>query len=682
MNIRSNAFVLLLAGTVVGHAQAPAKLALKPGDHIAIIGNTLPDRMQHSGYLETLLYAREPQLDLVVRNLAVAGDEIVTRHRSENFGSPDDWLKKTEADVIFAFFGFNESFKGYAGLEKFRADLDKFLKHTLASNYSGKGAPGLVLFSPIANEKHVDPNFPDPQPNKGNLSDYTAAMAEVARANGVPFVDLFGPSQQLYAEAAKQGRSLTINGLHLSDAGDKLLAPVIFHELFGEPAPTANYEKLRAAVNEKNAQWHARYRTVDGYNVYGGRSKLSYESGKGGPKISNYQILQQDDSNLPPVDQLKSNKPGDQPDETHTFLGGEAAIAKMTVHSGMKVNLFASEEQFPELVNPVQMAWDTKGRLWVSAWRNYPERTPDSKQGDSLLIFEDTKGDGRADRCTHFIDDLNAPTGFQFYKDGLLLMQAPDLWWLRDTNGDNRADALERLLMGMDSADSHHTANALCLDPGGAVYLSDGVFHRTQVETASGPVRNDDAAIYRFEPRTGKFETYIPYGFANPHGRVFDYWGNDLVTDATGNANYFGPAFSGHLDYPAKHPAMKEFWNRPSRPCPGTGLLTSRHFPEEFQGNFLNCNVISFQGIYRVKVSEEGSGLRGETLEPLISSSDPNFRPSAVNVGPDGAIYFCDWHNPIIGHMQHHIRDPNRDHQHGRIYRITYQGRALLKPAT
>jgi hypothetical protein len=107
--------------------------------------------------------------------------------------------------------------------------------------------------------------------------------------------------------------------------------------------------------------------------------------------------------------------------------------------------------------------------------------------------------------------------------------------------------------MGIDSADSHHTANSLCLDPGGAIYLSDGVFHRTHVETALGPVRNNDGAIYRFEPRTGKFETYISYDFANPHGRVFDYWGNDLVTDATGNNNYFGPAFSGHIDYPAKH---------------------------------------------------------------------------------------------------------------------------------
>ena len=87
----------------------------------------------------------------------------------------------------------------------------------------------------------------------------------------------------------------------------------------------------------------------------------------------------------------------------------------------MKVNLFASEQQFPELVNPVQMAWDTKGRLWVAAWLNYPERTPTSKKGDSLLVLEDTDGDGKADKCTPFLDDLNCPTGFQFYKDGVLL---------------------------------------------------------------------------------------------------------------------------------------------------------------------------------------------------------------------------------------------------------------------
>ena len=711
-------FLLLLVEGTTARA-ADAVIQLKSGDHISIIGNTLADRMQHGGWLETFIVAKFPKHDFVFRNLAVAGDEVVMRHRSENFGTPDDWLTKTKADVIFAFFGFNESFGGDAGLDKFKQDLDKFLKATKAKNYSSNGAPLVVLFSPIANEKLSDPNQPDPSANNANLQKYTTAMAEVAKANDVPFVDLFTVSQRLYAQAAKSGRALTFNTLHLTETGDKFLAQEIFETLFNEKAPSVNIEKLRAAVNEKNIEWHARYRTVDGYNVYGGRSQLDFPTaGKGSPKITNYDIMQEemsqrdvktanrdkrvwavarggdlkvDDSNLPPVKTLQSNKPDISP-----FLGGEEAIKRMTVPKGCKVTLFASEEQFPELVSPVQMAFDTKGRLWVAAWPNYPERTPTSTVGDKLLVFEDTNNDGKADKVTTFLDDLNCPTGFQFYKDGVLVMQAPDLWFVRDTDGDGKADWKERVLMGMDSADSHHTANSMVLDPGGATYLSDGVFHRTQVETAIGPVRNNDGCIYRFEPLTGKFERYVAYGFANPHGRVFDYWGNDIITDATGNESFFGPAFSGFLDAPAKHPPMKQFWNRPSRPCPGTGILSSRHFPEEFQENFLNCNVIGFQGIYRVKVSEDGAGLKGETLgvtkiqnakgkevekiEGLVSSDDPNFRPSAVGVAPDGSVYFCDWAKELIGHMQHHIRDPHRDKSHGRIYRMTYEGRPLLKP--
>nr|MBP9900776.1 HEAT repeat domain-containing protein [Verrucomicrobiota bacterium] len=497
------------------------------------------------------------------------------------------------------------------------------------------------------------------------------------------------------------------NTLHLTEAGNQALAPEILQALFNTTPPAGKLEKLHAAVNDKNSEWHARYRTVDGYNVYGGRSKLEFPvAGKDSPKITNFDVMQDemsqrdvktanrdrrvwavakggdlkvDDSNLPPVKTLQSNKP-----EVAPFLSGEEAIKHMTVAKGCKVTLFASEEQFPELVSPVQMAFDTKGRLWVAAWPSYPERTPTSTVGDKLLVFEDTNGDGKADKVTTFLDDLNCPTGFQFYKDGVLVMQAPDLWFVRDTNGDGKADWKERVLMGMDSADSHHTANSMVLDPGGATYLSDGVFHRTQVETALGPIRNDDAAIYRFEPRTGKFERYAPYGFANPHGRVFDYWGNDIITDATGNESFFAPAFSGHLDYPAKHKGMQQFWKRPSRPCAGTGMISSRHFPAEFQGNFLNCNVIGFQGIFRVKVTEEGSGLKGETIEDLVKGDNekiPNFRPSAVGVAPDGSIYFCDWAKELIGHMQHHIRDPHRDKSHGRIYRITYEGRPLLQPA-
>ena len=598
-------------------------------------------------------------------------------------------------------------------MPQFKQDLDKYLKDTLAQNYSGKGSPRIVLFSPIANEKLPDPNYPGSVGEQRQHQALRRRDARNCRRKSCAICrSVSNRRGKLYAEGAARHQPLTINEIHLSENGDK--APGADHvssQCSAPTRPTGDFEKLRAAINAKNWQWHARYRTVDGYNVYGGRSHEAYESPRGGPQRSRtIQIMQEEMTRNatsspritilavwavaqgrdgPVVQNRQSSARGERfsptiREQTPTGRGstrsGEAAIAKMTVAEHMKVNLFASEEQFPELVNPVQMAWDTKGRLWVSAWRNYPERTPDSKVGDSILIFEDTKGTGHADKCTHFIDDLNCPTGFQFYKDGILLMQAPDLWFVRDTTGGDHANWKERILMGMDSADSHHTTNSMVLDPGGGTYLSDGVFHRSQVETFVGPVRNEDACIYRFEPLTGKFERYAAYGFANPHGRVFDYWGNDLITDATGNNTYFGPAISGHIDYPMKHEGIKQFWERPSRPCPGTAILTSRQFPDEFQGNFLNCNVLGFQGIYRVRVDEDGSGLTGTTLDPIVSSSDPSFRPSGVSFGPDGSMYFMDWSQTLIGHLQHNLRDPNRDHAHGRIYRIVYEGRPLMKP--
>ena len=287
----------------VAEAEPPAKLVLRPGDHIALVGNALPDRMQHDGHFETLVQTRFAEHQLVFRNLAAAGDEVVLRHRSENFGTPDEWLKKVQADVVLAFFGYNESFNGPTGVAKFKTDLEGYLKHLRSQDFSGKGAPRVVLFSPVANEKHQDPNFQDPAVNNANLAIYAAAIAEVALANDVQFVDLFAPSRSLYLDAAKQGRSLTVNGYLLTEAGNKALAPFLFKGLFGEAAPSKDYEKLRASINEKNAVWHSRYRTIDGYNVYGGRSALAYQPDKGGfvsdrnapaPYVSNFKTMQQE----------------------------------------------------------------------------------------------------------------------------------------------------------------------------------------------------------------------------------------------------------------------------------------------------------------------------------------------------------------------------------------------------
>src|SRR5262245_28827000 len=100
------------------HAQPPARLEIRPGDHICLIGNTLADRMQHDGWLETFLQSRFPRHQLVIRNLGFSGDELTLRLRSQDFGSPDRWLGITKADVVFAFFGYNESYAGPAGLDK------------------------------------------------------------------------------------------------------------------------------------------------------------------------------------------------------------------------------------------------------------------------------------------------------------------------------------------------------------------------------------------------------------------------------------------------------------------------------------------------------------------------------------------------------------------------------------
>ncbi|MPY87034.1 MAG: azurin [Luteitalea sp.] len=726
---------LVMAWTMPAGGSAAAPFALQPKDNICIIGNTLGERMQYDGWLETMLQARFPKHELVFRNLAFSGDEVPTRLRSKNFGTTDEWLSgvaepiggyednrlagtKTNADVIFAFFGYNESYAGQAGLNAFKKQLSDWLIHTLAQKYNGASAPRVVLFSPIAHEDLGNPDLPDGKENNQRLELYTKAMSEVAAASNVTFVDLFTPSARLYA-AMKE--PLTMQGVHLNSEGNRQIAQIIDRALFGDPPQYAEalLPRLRQAVVDKNVHWFHRYRVTDGYSTYGDRAFLTFVRGtprnvnanqaakvpKKDVLPSNYDVLQRelpildmmtanrdrriwavargsdldiDDSNtLPPVD-AKTNLPDASP-----FMSGPESIQAMKVGQGLKVELFASEQEFPELVNPVQMAFDTKGRLWVAVWKNYPHWRPKTPMDDKLLILEDTNGDGKADKSTVFAGDLNNPTGFEFYNGGVILAQAPNLVFLKDADGDDRYDMKEILLHGFDSADTHHAINSFTFDPGGALYMQEGVFLRTQVESPWGPTtRQADGGVYRFEPRTWKFETFIPFNFPNPHGHVFDDWGRNIVFDATGGQPYYGPSFSTKKYYPAMETKQAP---KPGdvrvRPVGGAEILSSRHFPEAMQGNLIVLNTIGFRGLLNYKLSEDGAGLQITEVEPILQSADENFRPVDAEVGPDGALYFVDWHNPIIGHMQHNLRDTSRDKLHGRVYRVTYPERPLLKPA-
>jgi glucose/arabinose dehydrogenase/uncharacterized cupredoxin-like copper-binding protein/lysophospholipase L1-like esterase len=748
---RTFRLLMLLSATAVMISMMPAGGAaaapfpLRVGDHICIIGNQLAERMQYEGWLDTMIHARFPRHDIVIRNLGFSGDEIATRLRSKNFGTPDEWLSgkadpiggyqenrlagtNTKADVVFAFFGDNESYAGEAGLAPFKRQLDEWITHTLAQKYNGKSAPRIVLFSPIAHEDLHNPDLPDGREHNARLELYTLVMSQAAAARGVRFVDLFAPTKALYASVTSP---MTIDGVHLNPDGNRRVAEIIDRELFGaRPRPyTERYlSALQKVVADRNFPWFNRYRTTDAFATFGDRAFLTFirtnprdvnparvQFNKEDVLPTNYEVLEREvqvldvltsnrdrqvwraarglgrsdvelkvaDSDTPPFIHAGTNEPGKGPNGAHIYLGGEEAIARMKVGAGLKVQLFASEKEFPELVNPVQLAFDTKGRLWVAAWKNYPHWQPKTPMDDKLLILEDTDGDGKADKRTIFAGDLNNPTGFEFWNDGVILAQAPNLVFLKDTNGDDRYDTKEIILGGMDSADTHHTMNSFTFDPGGALYIREGIFHRSQVETPWGPtVRQADGGVFRFEPRTFKFETYIPMNFPNPHGHVFDQWGRDIVFDATGGQPYYGPSFSTKKYYPAMESTKAP---RPgsvrTRPVGGAELISSRLFPDEMQGNLVVLNTIGFRGLLNYKVTEDGSGLKMTEVEPIIESADENFRPVDAEIGADGALYVADWQNPIIGHMQHNLRDTSRDHLHGRIYRVTAASRPAVTPA-
>ena len=732
---------VMAGGAWVSFREAEAgRLDVQEGDHICIIGGGVADAMQHSGWLETLLHSRFPDRRLVIRNLAYDGDEIELskRLRSADFGTPDQWLSGsapipkpddvkdksavrenrfeltgTKADVIFAFFGSNEAHAGPAGLDAFKKHVEAFIKQTLAQKYNGVDAPKLVMFSPIAHEDLGRPHWTNGKAHNANLALYTDAMEEVCQANGVQCVDLFTPTQESYAKIAEP---LTTDGIHPNERGDREISRIIDESLFGaHPArDPKSLARLQKAVADKNFFWFNRYRVTDGYSTYGGRAWLKFVDGQ-----TNYEVGQREldyldiktanrdrriwataatlaDPNaaLPPVDDVGlpmlipvvTNKPGPLEGGKHEFLSGQDAIGKMKVHSGMKVELVADEGMFPELVNPVAMSFDAKGRLWVAAWESYPHWRPDEPMRDKILILEDTNGDGRTDRVKTFAGDLHNPISFEFWGKGVIVSLAPGIEYLEDTNGDDVYDVRIPLLGGLDTADTHHASNSFTLDPSGSLYFQEGTFHHSQGETPWGPpVRVANGAVFKYEPRTGKFGLYTSYAFANPHGHAFNRWGDDIVVDGTGAVPYWGSVFSTRLDGMDKHSGAPSVYKQRTRPCPGIEFLSSPHFPADLQGNLLVGNVIGFQGIlqYTFKPGADAAAdafSEAVEVEPIISSSDPNFRPADIEMGPDGALYFTDWQNPIIGHMQHNLRDPSRDRTHGRVYRVVMDGKPLVKP--
>jgi len=244
---------------------------IKSGDRVVLLGGTLAERFQYSGWLETRLQFANPGSQITVRNLGWSGDEVGLMPRPLNFGELEDHLGAQKADVILLCFGANESFGGEEKLAIFENDLASLIDRLQAKPFHGGETARLVLVSPTAHEQ-LGPPWPDAGPRNAVLSIYTKAMKKVAEERDLPFIDLFHPTRSLMAENGS-GQPLTINGIHFTDEGCRIVSEVLAIGLgFTDPLPGES-EPVREIVIEKNRQFFLRWRPVNAEYIFGRRNK-------------------------------------------------------------------------------------------------------------------------------------------------------------------------------------------------------------------------------------------------------------------------------------------------------------------------------------------------------------------------------------------------------------------------
>ncbi|MGI9473641.1 MAG: PVC-type heme-binding CxxCH protein [Rubripirellula sp.] len=686
-------------------ATADEAFRFQPNDVVAIYGNGLADRMQHDPWVETELQSQLAGMNVSFRNMSFSGDMVNKRPRNKGFTNDAEYLQHVGPNVVFTFYGYNESFAGADKADAYREELVKLVqRYTELRREKGEDVR-FVMFSPIAYQNTGDAHLPDGTELNPKLAAYTEATRKAAEESGAIFVDLFTPTLELFESSAER---YTVNGIHLNANGYKKLSEIISAALIEEnKLAEERIDDVYAAVQDKNWHWHNRYHATDGNDIWGGRSTLTFVDGQSNAEVLKHELVMLDamtanrdkaiwaaaegkeytidDSNVPPPVKVISNVGGGSKSSNADkegsidYLSPEESMAKMNVPDGYELNVFASEVQFPDLANPVQMQVDAQGRLWVASWNTYPKWEPGKEMNDSLMIFEDTDKDGKADSRKIFANVHN-PLGFEFWGGGVIVTSGPDLLFLKDTDGDDKADVRYPILQGLGTADTHHAANNLVYGPDGGIYWQSGIFLVHNHETPWKQNLNIGASgMYRFDPRTFAITPHAGNS-PNPHGTSFDYWGYCYANDGTGGRSYQvrpeGKGFKMHMLL------TKEF-----RPVAADAIMSSQHFPDELQQDFLICNTIGFLGIKQYKLDREGDDkgrkfgeVWGTPGLELINSEDRNFRPTDAVIGEDGALYVSDWHNAIIGHMQHNIRDPNRDHQHGRIFRLTVKDRPLQEP--
>jgi putative heme-binding domain-containing protein len=379
---------------------------------------------------------------------------------------------------------------------------------------------------------------------------------------------------------------------------------------------------------------------------------------------------------------------GDEPVPYHQdrppgpALSPEEAIAAMKVPDGFSVEVVASE---PEIVNPVAMTFDERGRIWITESLEYPRKAAGPGR-DRIKILEDTDGDGRADKFSIFADGLNIPSGIAVGYGGVWVANSPDILFYPDTDRDGRPDGPpQTVVTGFGRSDTHELPNSLTWGPDGYLYGLNGVFNQSNVKYAKeNPNYKEDhpgwqftCALFRIHPITREFEIFCE-GTSNPWGLAFDPEGSAFVSACvidhlwhlvrTGYYHRQGgpyPPFTWKTESIVKHTHQKAAY------C-GLDYYDSDAYPEQYR-NKLYMGNIHGNCINVDKLQRDGSTYFATGEPDFLTANDAWFMPVAQKTGPDGCLYILDWYDRYHCYQDAN-RDPNGiDRLKGRLYRVRYK---------
>ncbi len=345
---------------------------------------------------------------------------------------------------------------------------------------------------------------------------------------------------------------------------------------------------------------------------------------------------------------------------------------------GLTIELVASE---PEIAKPLNIAFDWKGRLWVTQTYEYPYPYDASKDlenkgpRDGIVILEDKDGDGYRETVTKFADQMNIPIGILPYEDGALCFNIPNIYMLRDTDGDSICDQRDIVLGPFDTTrDTHGMVNSLRWMPNGWVMANHGFNNQSKVAGTDGKsVFLPSGNVFRFRPDGQSIEVY-GNGQVNPFGMTIDTYGNVFTADCHSKPisqvipGGFYQSFGRPHDGLGFVPDVMDHLHG-STAIAGLEIGLGSVLPELYADQFLSGNVMTSR-INRNQIVRKGLSVTAVEESDLLTSDDPWFRPVDIRLGPDGWLYVADFYNRIIGHYEVPLQHEGRDRFRGRIWRI------------